>query len=49
MQGEGGTARVAIVMCGFVVIFVLLSVQPEGTPERMEAAGLDFPALTTAQ
>jgi hypothetical protein len=40
---------VAVVIFAFVVVFVLLSVQPEGTPERMEAAGLDFPALTTAQ
>jgi hypothetical protein len=36
-------------MCGFVVIFVLLSVQPEGTPERVEPARRDFPMLTTTQ
>jgi hypothetical protein len=49
VQGSGGTAMVAIVMFAFVVVFVLLSVQPEGTPEQVEPARLDFPVLTTAR
>jgi hypothetical protein len=40
---------VATVLFAFVVVLVLLSVQPEGTQERVELARLDFPGLTTAQ
>jgi hypothetical protein len=40
---------VAMVMIAFVVVLVLLSVQPEGTSEQVEPARLDFPVRMTAQ
>jgi hypothetical protein len=39
---------VVVVVYAFVVVVVLLSVQPEGTQEQVEPARLDFPVLTTA-
>jgi hypothetical protein len=40
---------VAMVMFALVMVLVLLSVQPEGTPERVEPARRDFPGRTTAR